>query len=477
MQQTNLVMGASAGARGDERMTSGGPSLPGKFFGVAGRGQTYSRLLYVLVSFPIGIAVFVALATVLAVGGGMAITVVGIPILVGAMYGWCALAELERVLANLMLRSGIRPLPFAGENEAPWVWPRLRRRLANPYTWRSLAFAVLRLPVGTAAFVIVLSTLGVALSMLTAPATYWIGEGNEIIAWRVDTLGESIAAAAIGALLMVPGLHVANLTGWAMGRLNEALLQSPEGAELTGSIERTATATLLWPGLAEARRHDALAHARELQFRVWAVHVGLYLATMAVLVLINGAASPDNWWALWPAWGWGIAVALHTGYYLGGHLGGHVAAYVVSCVGFFVIDSLYTDRTWFYWPVIGWGIVVAAHVYAVNAFSRAGSTPSIALVAAAAAGSPITVDPVMRTVAIGAAVVDVTPKEFELLTLLTAHPGRPFSREELLDRIWKDDLEVTDRTIDTHVQRLRKKLGDRADAIQTVWGIGYRYQA
>lgn len=83
----------------------------------------------------------------------------------------------------------------------------------------------------------------------------------------------------------------------------------------------------------------------------------------------------------------------------------------------------------------------------------------------------------MRTVAIGAAVVDVTPKEFELLTLLTAHPGRPFSREELLDRIWKDDLEVTDRTIDTHVQRLRKKLGDRADAIQTVWGIGYRYQA
>ena len=43
--------------------------------------------------------------------------------------------------------------------------------------------------------------------------------------------------------------------------------------------------------------------------------------------------------------------------------------------------------------------------------------------------------------------------------------------------VWKNDYEVTDRTIDTHVQRLRKKLGDQSDAIQTVWGVGYRFQA
>ena len=70
----------------------------------------------------------------------------------------------------------------------------------------------------------------------------------------------------------------------------------------------------------------------------------------------------------------------------------------------------------------------------------------------------------------------MTPREFDLLALFTAHPGKPFSRDELLDQIWKDDLEVTDRTIDTHVQRLRRKLGLRSEAIQTVWGVGYRYQ-
>ncbi|KAA0231979.1 winged helix family transcriptional regulator, partial [bacterium] len=64
----------------------------------------------------------------------------------------------------------------------------------------------------------------------------------------------------------------------------------------------------------------------------------------------------------------------------------------------------------------------------------------------------------------------------DLLALFAANPGRPFSRDELLDRVWKGDYDVTDRTIDTHVQRLRKKLGEQADAIQTVWGVGYRFR-
>ena len=466
-------------------MRGNGPSFPGKILGVARRRETYARLLYVLVSFTVGIAVFVALVTVLAVGAGMAVTVVGIPLLVVAMYGWCAVAELERVLANLMLRSEIRALPFGGEGTAPWVWPRLRLRLKNPYTWRSLAFLALRFPVATAAFVIVAATLGTAVSLAISPATYWIGEGNDVAGWRIDTLMEALIAVPIGAALLFPALHVVNVTAWAMGKLNEFLLQSPgEGAgeELTGSLERTATATLLWPGLTQARHHDALARARVLQLRAWAGHVALYLAAMLVLVFINGAATPERWWVLWPAWGWGIAVALHTGYYLGGHLGGHFAAYLVSTLGFFVIDSLYTDRSWFYWPMMGWATVVAAHAYAVYGFSRARPAPSLEMRGGGgedawtmAPATGIVVDGPMRIVRVDGEAIEVTPREFDLLTLLTRHPGRAFSREELLDRIWKDDYEVTDRTIDTHVQRLRKKLGPRAEAIQTVWGIGYRY--
>jgi DNA-binding response OmpR family regulator len=82
----------------------------------------------------------------------------------------------------------------------------------------------------------------------------------------------------------------------------------------------------------------------------------------------------------------------------------------------------------------------------------------------------------MRTAFVGADELDLTPKEFDLLAIFVQNPGRAFSRDFLLERIWGDDVYVTDRTVDTHVQRLRKKLGDEADAIRTVWGIGYKLQ-
>lgn len=71
--------------------------------------------------------------------------------------------------------------------------------------------------------------------------------------------------------------------------------------------------------------------------------------------------------------------------------------------------------------------------------------------------------------------VDLTPKEYELLVLLVSHPGRAFSREYLLQQFWGYDYDGFDRTVDTHITRLRKKLGSQAEKIVTVWGVGYRF--
>jgi DNA-binding response OmpR family regulator len=90
---------------------------------------------------------------------------------------------------------------------------------------------------------------------------------------------------------------------------------------------------------------------------------------------------------------------------------------------------------------------------------------------------PITVSPEMRTATVQGIEIELTPKEFDLLLLFARNPGRAFSRDYLLERIWTNEYEVTDRTVDTHVQRLRKKLGDEADLIRTVWGIGYKLHA
>lgn len=64
-------------------------------------------------------------------------------------------------------------------------------------------------------------------------------------------------------------------------------------------------------------------------------------------------------------------------------------------------------------------------------------------------------------------------KEFELLALLTSKPGKVFTREDILGRVWGTDIVVGDRTIDVHIRKIREKLGD--DSIKTVKGIGYKF--
>ncbi|MCP5056636.1 MAG: response regulator [bacterium] len=71
--------------------------------------------------------------------------------------------------------------------------------------------------------------------------------------------------------------------------------------------------------------------------------------------------------------------------------------------------------------------------------------------------------------------VELTAKEFRLLATLMRRPGRVMSRQFLLDEAWGTDITVTERTIDTHLKRLREKLGPAGELIETVRGVGYRF--
>jgi two-component system alkaline phosphatase synthesis response regulator PhoP len=71
--------------------------------------------------------------------------------------------------------------------------------------------------------------------------------------------------------------------------------------------------------------------------------------------------------------------------------------------------------------------------------------------------------------------LSLTPKEFDLLMLFAANPGRAFNREFLIERIWGGDFEGIDRVVDNHIRGLRKKLGGFGESIETVWGVGYRF--
>lgn len=89
------------------------------------------------------------------------------------------------------------------------------------------------------------------------------------------------------------------------------------------------------------------------------------------------------------------------------------------------------------------------------------------------------IDAMGRTVHFGNAPISLTAKEFDLLYMLASHPGRVFSRAYLLDSLWGDSYGGFERTVDTHIQRLRRKLGEHSDGderIVTLWGVGYKYE-
>lgn len=69
--------------------------------------------------------------------------------------------------------------------------------------------------------------------------------------------------------------------------------------------------------------------------------------------------------------------------------------------------------------------------------------------------------------------ISLPRKEFELLSLLASKPGKVFAREEIMNKVWGDEVVVGDRTIDVHVRKLREKIGE--DYIKTVKGVGYKF--
>jgi two-component system alkaline phosphatase synthesis response regulator PhoP len=88
------------------------------------------------------------------------------------------------------------------------------------------------------------------------------------------------------------------------------------------------------------------------------------------------------------------------------------------------------------------------------------------------------IDPSKREVTVGDRQVELTPKEFDLLRLFASNPGRVFPRKYLLEKIWDYSYEGYDRTIDSHINRLRAKIEDNPENPQmvlTVWGIGYKF--
>ena len=89
----------------------------------------------------------------------------------------------------------------------------------------------------------------------------------------------------------------------------------------------------------------------------------------------------------------------------------------------------------------------------------------------------ITVNKIAHTVTIDGKEIDLSFKEFELLTYFMENRGVALSREKILNNVWNYDYYGDARTIDTHVKKLRSKMGEKGKFISTIWGMGYKFEA
>lgn len=514
-----LPVRGAAPAGDDRRMQSIAPSpkrsWPRRIFGVFNRRRTYLNLLYNGLAFPLGVAYFVALVTLIATGAGMAVTVVGLPLLVLTIYGWCWIADTDRLLTNALLGTRIRPLSFESERGMSWGLSRLWVRLRNPATWRAGLYLFLRFPQGTAVMAVIGGLLaqaawGVALPFVYASlgpdASQQYGSVSYGV-FTIDSLGEALVVTAFSPLCLLLAIHLSDLFAWVSGKAAAVLFGGEGELPPRAALNPALASTVHWPGIVSPAAHTpARTRIRHLQTRAILWHAGAFGALTVLFLAVTAAATPGEWWAAWPVWGIAIPLGIHFGYYLRGGWGAHAGLFAVIMLGLFFIDMRFGHNVWFYWPLLGWGVVLLLHwwlsrkvgiererevayLHAAPVEADASPPPLVQSgpddgVEEAPSTPPetppahapgISVDVAMRIVRVGGQEVDVTRREFDLLALFASNPGRPFGRDELLDRIWKNDYDVTERTIDTHIQRLRRKLGDHADAIQTVWGVGYRF--
>ena len=88
----------------------------------------------------------------------------------------------------------------------------------------------------------------------------------------------------------------------------------------------------------------------------------------------------------------------------------------------------------------------------------------------------IEIDKSAHIVRIDGKEIELSFKEFELLTYFLENQGIALSREKILNNVWNYDYFGDARTIDTHVKKLRSKMGEKGDCIKTIWGIGYKFE-
>jgi hypothetical protein len=188
--------------------------------------QAWLNLAFLFVAFPLGIVYFVALVTGISLGAGLAITLIGIPLLFAVFYasGW--VAQFEAWLSNRLLGADVRPVLYA-EDVDGGMMERVGATLKNPDRWKALAYLFLRFPMGIVGFVAGTILFSIPAALITAPFTYRAGD-LDVAFWTINTFPEALVASVLGVFVGAAALHGAGFVTAIWRKAAEVMLSPVE---------------------------------------------------------------------------------------------------------------------------------------------------------------------------------------------------------------------------------------------------------
>ncbi|HEX6285938.1 MAG TPA: sensor domain-containing protein [Acidimicrobiia bacterium] len=218
--------------------------------------RTYGTLLYLLLGLPLGIVGFVVMVTGFALGIGLLITLLGIPVLLATLVVVRGLADTERRLAWSLLGAPIPRIDFSILHASGSLWKRLRTLVGSARTWREVAFVALRLPLGIAGFTVAMVVVGLMAGGLAQPILTAAGVETQIGDWMIDTFAESLIFLPVSIVFILVGPRILLGYGTVSARMVTAVLGHIESSELKIAVART---------LAHTGEADAIDITRELE--------------------------------------------------------------------------------------------------------------------------------------------------------------------------------------------------------------------
>jgi len=204
-----------------------------RFVGAPLRADTYAKLLYVLLAFPLGIAYFTIVVTGLSFGIGASVTLLGLPVLVLTIAGVTVLGTVEARLASGLLDIDASP-PEAVRADNPdgirrvenGIWETLRDLFTAPTTWTALVLVLLKFAYGLLGFVTFVTLAALTGAFIGAPLVYSDpGVSYTIGAFAIDSLPEALGLAVAGVMLGFVSLHLLCGLATAGGKMTAALLE------------------------------------------------------------------------------------------------------------------------------------------------------------------------------------------------------------------------------------------------------------